>query len=140
MAAAMDQCSILYVTSGPQDGHVRELRGLGFRVTPAAELPSNEAFAEYHAVIVRAPTSHRLPMLAARLRAKPYFARRVLLALVPEEMPDRDKREAIQSGFDDTMTEHCGARDLAAAILRLLRPYPEFRCLLRTPNGRHKAA
>ena len=28
----------------------------------------------------------------------------------------------------------------AAAILKLLRPYPEFRCFLRSPSGRRKAA
>ena len=37
---------------------------------------------EYHAVIVRARHDRDLPMLAARLRAKRHFGRRVLLALV----------------------------------------------------------
>ena len=30
--------------------------------------------------------------------------------------------------------------EVAAAVLRLLRPYPEYRCLLRLPGGRRKAA
>ena len=60
-------------------------------------------------------------MLAARLRAKPRFGRRVLVALVPEPMADAARREAIHSGFDYALVDTCGARDLAAAILRLLR-------------------
>jgi hypothetical protein len=137
----MDQCSILYVKpSRREENQVGPLRALGFRVDESEEFPSNEAFADYHAVIVRPGGESHLPMLAARLRAKPHFGRRVLLALVPETMGDRDKREAVQSGFDYTLPDTCGARDLAAAILRLLRPYPEYRCLLRSPDGRRKAA
>jgi hypothetical protein len=79
-------------------------------------------------------------MLGTRLRAKPNFGRRVLLALVGSELTDRDKREARMSGFDGTLSNSCGAREIAAHILRLLRGYPEYRCLLRAPNGRRKAA
>jgi len=43
-------------------------------------------------------------------------------------------------GFDQTLPESCSARDIAAHVLRLLRAFPEFRCLLRAPNGRRKAA
>jgi hypothetical protein len=136
----MAQCSILYVTSSREETHAGALKGLGFHVDEDAELPANEAVQTYHAVIVRADAGCHLPMLAARLRAKPRFGWRVLLALVPSVMAARDRREAIQSGFDDTLPDTCGARDLAAAILRLLRPYPEFRCILRTPGGRRKAA
>jgi hypothetical protein len=79
-------------------------------------------------------------MIAARLRAKPQFGRRVLLALVQDGVSDRDNREALMSGFDLTLPDRCSARDIAAHILRLLRGYPEYRCLLRAPNGRRKAA
>jgi hypothetical protein len=109
-------------------------------VDQGQDLPPTEALSAYHAVIVRAEVGSGLPMLAARLRAKRHFGRRVLLALVPGAMADRTKREAIHSGFDETLPETCAARDLAAVILRLLRPYPEFRCILRFPGGRRKAA
>jgi hypothetical protein len=136
----MAQCSILYVTPRSEGTHVCALRTLGFHVDQNEDLPVPEAFSGYHAVIVRTETGRDLPMLAARLRAKRHFGRRVLVALVPDVMADRDKREAVHSGFDDTLPDTCAVRDLAAAILRLLRPYPEFRCILRTPGGRRKAA
>lgn len=137
----MDQCSILYVRPGGQnDPRMGVLRTLGFRVDESQELPPNEAFAAYHAVIVRAAPTCDLPMLATRLRAKPRFGRRILMALVTQTVVPRDQREAVLSGFDATMPDDCGARDLAATILRLLRPFPEFRCLLRLPGGRRKAA
>jgi hypothetical protein len=137
----MAQCSILYVTScRREESHAGALRTLGFRVDECEELPSNEAFAAYHAVIVRPASDCNLPMLAARLRAKPQFGRRVLLALVPDAMAARNKREAVVSGFDYTLPDNCTARDLAATVIRLLRPYPEYRCVLRAPGGRRKAA
>jgi hypothetical protein len=137
----MDQCAILYVKpTGQADAHGAALRALGFRVDERTELPPNEAFPSYHAIVVCPAATSILPMLAARLRAKPHFGRRVLLALVPETTAPRDHREAVLSGFDYTLPDNCGARDLAATILRLLRPYPEYRCLLRSPTGRRKAA
>lgn len=137
----MDQCSILYVKPAcQQETQAKVLRSLGFRVDEAEDLPANEAFAQYHVVLVRAKSDCPLPMLAARLRAKPRFGRRLLIALVPHSLSRQDRREAVASGFDQTLPERCGARDLAATILRLLRPYPEFRCLLRSPSGRRKAA
>ena len=79
-------------------------------------------------------------MIATRLRAKPRFGRRILLALVPDGVSDRDNRDALMSGFDLTLPDGCSARDIASHILRLLRGFPEYRCLLRAPNGRRKAA
>jgi hypothetical protein len=137
----MAQCSVLYIRSSGEDStQAAALRSLGFRVDESEELPSNETFASYHAIVVRPCRPCNFPMLGARLRAKPHFGRRVLLALVPDAMPDRDRREALLSGFDYALPETCSARDLAATILRLLRPFPEFRCLLRSPSGRRKAA
>ncbi len=136
----MAQCSILYLASTREDTPIRALRALGFHVDAYDDLPTSEAFARYHAIVVRAEMDWRLPMLAARLRATPHFGRRVLLALVPEAMPARAQREAIQSGFDFTLPDTCGVRRLAATVLRLLRPYPEYRCVLRSPAGRRKAA
>jgi hypothetical protein len=137
----LDQCSILFIKpSGTDTKKTATLRSLGFRVDESDQLPANEIIAGYHAVVVRPGPPCNLPMLGARLRAKPHFGRRVLLALVPDVTPDRDKREATLSGFDITMSDECTARDLAATILRLLRPFPEYRCLLRAPGGRRKAA
>lgn len=137
----MDQCSILYVwPQETEDPRVRALRSLGFRVDQSIDLPGSDVITAYHAVIVRPAVECNLPMLATRLRAKPHFGRRVLLALVPSTIADRDRRGAVLSGFDHTLPETCGARDLAATVLRLLRPYPEYRCLLRLPGGRRKAA
>jgi hypothetical protein len=134
------QCSILYVSPRGEGSHVCALRTLGFHVDQKEDLAGLEVLSGYHAVIVRTETGRDLPMLAARLRAKRHFGRRVLLALVPNVMADRDKREAVHSGFDDALPDTCAVRDLAAAILRRLRPYPEFRCILRAPGGRRKAA
>jgi hypothetical protein len=142
--AAMNQCSILYLKNGAavdsRQTHAPALRALGFHVDEFDDLPANEVLAAYHAVIVRPAPGCNLPMLAARVRAKPRFGRRVLVALVPDAMAARAKREAVLSGFDYTLPDTCGARDLAATVLRLLRPYPEYRCLLRWPGGRRKAA
>ena len=79
-------------------------------------------------------------MLAARLRARAHFGRRVLIALVGPALNDRARREATMSGFDAALATNCSARDLAAIILKRLRPYPEYRCILRAPGKRRKAA
>jgi hypothetical protein len=137
----VNQCSILYVHDGSmQDTPVEGLKTLGFTVVAVEDLPSDESLAPHHALIVRARPGCSLPMLAARLRAKARFGRRVLIALVPADTPERACREAVLSGFDATLPADCSPRGMAAAVLRLLRPYPEFRCFLRSPSGRRKAA
>jgi hypothetical protein len=137
----VDQCSVLYIKPGPpEETHVKALRALGFSVDVVGDLPPAEGFTPYHAVLVRVGDHSNLPSLGARLRAKPRFGRRVLIALVPDSMSHGHRRDAANSGFDVTLLEGCSPRDLAATILRGLRPYPEYRCLLRTPNGRRKAA
>lgn len=135
------QCGILFMgPCGGDEGRVAALRSLGFRVEESEHLPSTEDLDGHHAVIVRAIPGCSLPMVGARLRAKPQFGRRVLLALVADDVSDRDNREALMSGFDQTLPDRCSARELAAHVLRLLRGFPEYRCLLRAPNGRRKAA
>lgn len=135
------QCAVLFIKSGSQDdSQIKALRSLGFRVVEADDLPSPDVLTACHAIIVRAKLETPLTMLGARLRAKPRFGRRVLIALVADGTPERVKRDAMSSGFDLALPANCSARDLAANILRLLRPYPEYRCLLRAPNGRRKAA
>jgi hypothetical protein len=137
----VDQCSILYVKPGPrEETHVKALRALGFSVDVAGDLPPSEILSRFHAILVRVESDCHLPQLGTRLRAKPHFGRRVLIALVPASLGERQRRDATASGFDVTLSEDSSPRDLAANILRRLRPYPEYRCLLRNPNGRRKAA
>jgi hypothetical protein len=134
---AENQCSVLFVQDGC-DTLAAGLRLLGFSVIVSAELP--DAIGSYHAVVVCAGPDCSLTMLATRVRAKPLFGRRVLIALVHPATPERTKREAVLSGFDATLSSSCSVRDLAATILKRLRLYPEFRCVLRAPGGRRKAA
>ena len=136
----MDQCSVLYIQPGARDGrHVEALRDLGFAVDVAGDLPAAEVLTAYHAVVVKVGDCN-LSALGTHLRAKPRFGRRVLIGLVPETCTERQRRDAAHSGFDLTLRHGCSTRDLAANILRRLRPFPEYRCLLRAPNGRRKAA
>lgn len=136
----MDQCSILYIQPGDRaEMHVEALRALGFSVHVTGDLPVGDVLTDYHAVVVRVADC-KLAQLGMRLRAKPRFGRRVLIGLVPPSCSERDRRDAAICGFDVTLPEACHPRDLAAHILRRLRPFPEYRCLLRAPNGRRKAA
>lgn len=135
------QCGILFIgPCGSDEGRLASLRSLGFRVDESEHLPSPEELDGYHAVIVRAIPGCSLPMIGARLRAKPQFGRRILMALVSDRVSERDNREALMSGFDLILPDRRSARDIAAHILRLLRAFPEYRCLLRAPHGRRKAA
>jgi len=140
----VDQCSILYVAPDrdphTEETHVTALKGLGFSVDAADDLPPTEVLTRYHAVVVRVANGCNLPVLGARLRAKPHFGRRVLIALVRPVFTERQRRDATASGVDAVLADTCPARDLAAHILRGLRPFPEYRCLLRSPQGRRKAA
>ena len=134
------QCAILFIgPCGRNEARLASLRSLGFVVEERSEIPSADELAGYHAIVVRA-CGTPLTSIGARLRAKPHFGRRVLMALVRQDMAERERREATMGGFDLVISEGCTARDLASHILRLLRGYPEYRCLLRAPNGRRKAA
>ena len=137
----MDQCSILFIKPGTRtDTHEKALRALGFSVDVVSDLPPSEILTAYHAVVLAVDISYNLAVLGTRLRAKPRFGRRVLIALVPDAFSERQRRDATMCGFDLTLPSACSPRDLAANILRRLRPYPEYRCLLRAPKGRRKAA
>ena len=137
----VQQCGILFIgPCGRDSGRVAALRSLGFRVAELEVLPAVEDLDGHHVVIVRAIPGCSLPMIGARLRAKAQFGRRLLIALVADGVSERDNREALMSGFDATLPDRCSARDIAAHVLRLLRGFPEYRCLLRAPNGRRKAA
>src|SRR5262245_55098636 len=128
-----EQCSILYInTGGVTETQAAALRALGFDVVEIDDVPPRDTLAKHHAVIVRLKHGPRLTSVAARLRAAPLFGRRVLIALVPASVTMRERRDAVDCGFDLVMPEQSSARDLAASILSLLRRYPEHRCLLRS--------
>jgi hypothetical protein len=141
LTTVFPQCGILFIgVCGKDKARIDALQSLGFRVDESADVPPVDTIAPYHAVIVRARESHRLTVIGTRLRARPHFGRRVLLALVGGDVSERECRDATLTGFDQILSETCTARDIAAQILRLLRAYPEYRCLLRAPKGRRKAA
>lgn len=134
------QCGILFIGGRATDAaRIASLRSLGFRVEESTEIPGPDEIARHHAVVVHS-VRDSWTVVGTRLRGMAHLDRRALLALVPAGTPERDKRAALLSGFDVALTEGCSARDIAAQVLRLLRAYPEYRCLLRAPNGRRKAA
>lgn len=137
----MGQCSILYInTCEFSDTQTSALRALGFDVVEVGDVPARDSLARHHGVIVRMRNGKRLTSVAARLRSAPLFGRRVLIALVPSTVTVAERRDAVHSGFDVVLPEQCSARDLAAAILSLLRKYPEHRCLLRSHKQRRRVA
>jgi hypothetical protein len=141
-AKTVDKCAILYIDPRARaaNPHVRALRSLGFSVDVAADIPAADVCTRYHVVAVRTYVGCHLANLGMRMRAKPRFGRRVLIALADGTVSDAALRDATANGFDLVLPALCTARDLAAHILRKLRGFPEFRCLLRAPNGRRKAA
>ena len=136
MANGTKRCSVLLVNASvkvfPQRAVLEEI---GFRVTLARQWPEdNTALLEHHVIIVRLPAVRDAPMVAARVRAKPRFGRRVLIALVPESSV-QDCQSARASGFDEILQTDCDGRQLSARILRRLRTRPEYHCVL---PGHHR--
>ena len=138
----MKQCAILFVNPDRQaSAHPEALRGMGFLVDEVTEWPDdNEIVRNYHVVIVLMREMSRAPMLAARLRAKPHFGRRLLIALVAAETPHAERRAAETSGFDDVMNNCCDSRHLTTRALRALRTRPELRCVLPPLTSKRTAA
>jgi hypothetical protein len=135
------KCSILYINAaGFNDTQANALRALGFYVVETDDVPARDTLAKYHAVIVRMTQGAPLTSVAVRLRAAPLFGRRVLIALVPASVSARERRDGVDCGFNLVLPEQCSARDLAAAILTLLRRYPEHHCVLRSHSNRRRAA
>jgi CheY-like chemotaxis protein len=126
------QCAILFVNPDRQESpHPDALQGMGFVVDAVTEWPdSNEIVRNYHVVIVRLRELTVAPMVAARLRAKPHFGRRLLIALATSETSHADRRAAEASGFDEVLDDRCNSRHLATRILRGLKTRPELRCAL----------
>ena len=138
----MKPCAVLFVNPTPQpSAHPGYLRNLGFVVHEIDDWPDDDQkVRDDHVVIVLLHQASAAPMLAARMRAKPHFGRRLLVGLVPAETPLHARRDAEISGFDDVVSDACASRDLSAKLLRGLRARPELRCALPPPmNGRSAA-
>jgi DNA-binding response OmpR family regulator len=133
---------VLFVNpAGKRTSHPAYLRGLGFVVREAFDWPEqDDAARDFHVVIVSVAWIHDAPMIAARLRAKPHFGRRLLIALVDRDAPGPARRSAADSGFDDVLDSCCDSRHLVARILRRLRGRAELRCVLPPPLSRRPAA
>jgi hypothetical protein len=114
--------------------HVAALRALRFRRRDRRSAGVGGLHA-VSAVVVRVQPIN-LPVLGTPSSE----AVRPLIGLVPDSFSERQLRDAAICGFDLTLPARCAPRDLAAHILRRLRPFPEYRCLLLAPNGRRKAA
>jgi hypothetical protein len=140
VANGTQRCSVLLIN--PLDDSFAQravLEDVGFRVTLARQWPDDdESLLEHHVVIVRLREVRDAPMIAARVRAKPRFGRRVLIALVPDSASAQDRHSARASGFDQVLTTTCDGRQLAARILRCLRTRPEYHCVL--PGDRRRSA
>ena len=141
-SVTVKQCAVLLVApGGKQTTHAAGLREMGFIVDEIADWPEQpDVVRDYHVVVVQVPSADGAPMLAARLRAKPHFGRRLLIALVDPGTVLHARRSAQASGFDEVMNECCQTRQLAARILRGIRTRPELRCALPPTLGRRSAA
>lgn len=137
----MKQCAVMFLNPvREKTAHPSAMRAVGFVVHELVEWPDDDlAVRDYHVVVVHLRAIEVAPMLAARLRAKRHFDRRVLIALVPAGAPRPGRRAAEASGFDEVINECCDSRHLTTRILRGLRARPELKCVLR-PVPRRSAA
>ena len=134
----MKQCSLLIVNCCERESPYAEaLEQRGFRVTVLKEWPSDAVVLDSQVVVVVLRNLETICMLAARMRAKPRFGRRILIGLAPG-VSAADRRTAIGAGFDDVVAESGGTRVLIARILRALHSRPEHRCFL--PELKRRAA
>ena len=138
----MKQCAVMFVNPVREwIPHPEVMRAMGFLVREITDWPTDDAAVrDFHVVIVRVKEIQTAPMLAARLRAKPHFGRRLLIALVPASTSPANRRAAEASGFDEVVPESCDTRQLTTRILRSLRTRPELRCVLPPPERRRSAA
>jgi hypothetical protein len=130
--ARLKKCAVLVVDPSAAAGRQSAfLRQHGFKVVETAEWPiENGEVEHYEVVIVFTPDLAGAPMLAARMRAKPQFGRRVLVAMLPVALMPRDTLALRSSGFDEVLHDASDGRLLLAKVLRRLRERPEYRCLL----------
>ena len=102
------------------------------------EWPSDDVVLGFEVVIIVLRRMDSVSMTAARMRAKPRFGMRVLIAVMDSAPSAAERRHAILSGFDDLVGESRDSRVLIAHILRMLRARPEHRCLV--PEKKRPAA
>ena len=125
------QCSILLITDNGLSLQRAVLESSGFLVAELRDWPEDEAvILSHHVVIVQIRSPRNAPMIAARLRAKRRFGRRVLIGLVPEGTSLHERTAALSSGFDEVLNDCCDSRQLIARILKRLRLVPEYHCLI----------
>ncbi len=135
----MKQCSILVInTSGTETRYRQPLESVGFRVVETGQWPGDEMIRSFEVVLVLLRDLQNISMMAARLRAKPYFGQRVLIAVALDGSSMDDRRTLIGCGFDDVVNESHDSRVVIARILRQLRARPEHRCFL--PDLKRRAA
>ena len=135
----MKQCAVLVINTDGRESIIRAtLEKVGFRVVQTAEWPADEVIRGFEVVIVLLRPMQAVSMLGPRLRAKPHFGQRVLIAVTPEPTSPQERRAGIGCGFDDVVGESRDARLLVARILRQLRARPEHRCFL--PDLKRRAA
>jgi hypothetical protein len=133
------RCAVLIVNSGePQTAHRQAFERRGFLVVETRQWPDDDVVKGHEVVIVVLKAIETMHMLAARLRAKPHFGHRVLIAMCPSAPRTGERRDALVSGFDDVVPESCGSRALLARVLRRLRARPQYRCML--PDRKRPAA
>ncbi len=136
---AVKQCAALVInTAGAATPHRAALEKIGFRVVETGEWPADEMVLAFEVVIVLLSRVESISMVGARLRAKPHFGHRILIAVVPCDGTSEDRRRAVDCGFDDLVTNAQESRVLIARILRRLRARPEHRCFL--PELKRRAA
>jgi hypothetical protein len=135
------QCAVLFVNPERKElTHPSDMRKLGFVVHETRDWPADEVVRQYHVIVVRVSAIGAAPMLAARLRAKRHFGRRLLIALVDAGTLLHERKAAEASGFDDVLNECCDTRQLTTRMLRRIRMRPELRCALPSPVPRRPAA
>jgi DNA-binding response OmpR family regulator len=133
------QCAVLVINSDGRQNTVQvTLEKVGFRVVEIGDWPSDEVIRGFEVVIVLLRKMETVSMLAPRLRAKPHFGQRVLIAVTQEQTSPEERRNGIGCGFDDVVCETRDARLLVARIIRQLRARPEHRCFL--PDLKRRAA
>jgi len=115
------QCSILIVNCGAEAPYRQALERIGFHVSETREWPSDEMVKVVEVVIVLLRHMENVAMLGARMRAKPHFGQRVLIAVVPSAASAGARRAAVDGGFDDVVSESKEGRQLAAQVHTLDR-------------------
>ena len=119
---------MLLIGSRRGDRHAIELKALGFPVTAAGDGVEDAVLLRYPVVVVGCNSVTALPTVAAWLRAKPNFARRVIIARVPDDTDAGVIRSLRVCGFDEVVLESVATRVMAARIIRRIRARPELGC------------